>query len=64
MRHSGAHPDECLPFETTAHLFDLHCLRCSTECEDPLAGEFLDFFGRILIEVLDVINASRNYPID
>ena len=64
MRHRGAYPNKSRPFETTAHLFDLYCLRCTAECEDPPAGEFLAFFGGILVEVLDIMNAGRNDPIN
>ena len=64
MRDRGAYPDKGHPFETTTHLFDLYCLGRSAEGEDPPAGDFLAFFGGILVEVLYVMNAGRNHPTD
>src|SRR3990167_9205614 len=64
MRHRGAYSDKGRPFKTTAHLFDLHYFGGSAEAADPLVGEFLAFFGGILIEILNLINAGGNYPTD
>src|SRR6266568_8660014 len=64
MRYRSADPDKGHPFETSAHLIDIYCRRRSAEGEDPLAGECLAYFGRMLVEILDCINAGRNDPTD
>src|SRR5438034_1034218 len=64
VRHRGADPDDGRSLETTANFVDGNCLGYSTKAEDPLTGDFLALFERVLIEVHDRMDARRNSPTD
>jgi hypothetical protein len=64
MGDGGAHPDQCLAFEATAHAFHLARNRCCAKTSDPAARDLIRLPRRIVIHILNLMHAARDHLAD